>query len=86
MLKRSSVLSKKHTMREAKNPARYSLSLMGKTAAVEEPSSGFDTSAAVGGFTIGFTAMLAFQGIRSFVKSKMADKQAQNSEGFLRAQ
>ena len=83
---RHAVLTKKHAMREAKNPARYSLSLMGKTAAVEEPSSGFDASTAVGGFAIGFTAMLAFQGIRSFMKSKISEKQAQNSEGFLRAQ
>ena len=79
LLKRRSVLSKKHAMREAKNPARYSLSLMGKTAAVEEPSSGFDTSAAFGGFAIGFTAMLAFQGIRSLMKPKKTVKQAENT-------
>ena len=83
ILKRRSVLSKKHAMREAKNPARYSLSLMGKTATVEEPSSGFDTSAAVGGFAIGFTAMLAFQGIRSLMKTKKTVKQAENTECLL---
>ena len=83
ILKRRSVLSKKHAMREAKNPARYSLSLMGKTAAVEEPNSGFDTSAAVGGFAIGFTAMLAFQGIRSLMKPKKTVKQSENTECLL---
>ena len=78
--KRHNVLKQKITMREAKHPVMNErLALMTKA---EEPA-GFDTGSAVTGFAAGFTAVMAYAGIRALCKAQKTAKQLQASDRLL---
>jgi hypothetical protein len=80
MKRRHNALKHKIAMREAKHPVMNErIALMTKA---EEPA-GFDTSSAVTGFAAGFTAVMAYAGIRALCKVQKTAKQMQSSDRLL---